>query len=152
VKRWLALLLFAVSEVAQAQAGCDELRGLPITPNVSWTEQIKPILTSPIGPRCLSCHGFGGRPDLSDVGQEALYKLIPRYIKPGVPSESFLFAKINCQTPGQGVRMPLGGAPLSTDQQGLIYDWIRQGARGEDPQRPIYRDFLYADDWEALRR
>lgn len=52
------------------------------------------------------------------------------YVVPGRPEQSLLFRKINCDTPGLGARMPLGGfgGGLSVDQQALIYDWIAAGA------------------------
>ena len=47
-----------------------------------------------------------------------------------VPSDSgssLLFLKVSQTTPPVGSRMPLGGPPLSQEQQQLIRDWIDQG-------------------------
>ncbi len=52
------------------------------------------------------------------------------YVVPNYPEKSFLFAKIDCSSPGGGDQMPLenyeGG--LTLQQIALIYDWIAEGA------------------------
>lgn len=55
------------------------------------------------------------------------------YVVPNHPEQSLLFQKVNCDTPGEGGRMPSLGYPTGTttltpDQQALIYDWIAEGA------------------------
>jgi hypothetical protein len=108
-------------------------------------------LNEALGGACSGCHSVGGNPDFTDVGSDAIYKIIPVHVTPGQPERSFLFVKINCQNPGRGARMPLGRAPLSINQQGLIYDWIRQGAYGEDPSNSIPRSFIFRDGMESMR-
>lgn len=150
---WRALgacaLLALLPGLSAAQLGsdCDDLRRQPIEFAVDWQSEVKPILVA----RCINCHSLGGRPDFSDDGIDAIYKLIDIYVRPGLPLQSRLFDKINCNNPDNGSRMPLAGQPLSAEQQGLIYDWISQGALGE-PGPPIERDFLFADGAESLRQ
>jgi hypothetical protein len=145
---WVSL----ASADANAQVpNCDDLTGLPINFQVSWQLQIKPILNEVYGGVCTGCHSLGGSPDFSDQGQDAIYKIVGIYLRPGEPARSRLMQKINCANPSPGNRMPLGGAPLSLAQQGLIYDWIRQGAYGEDPNNVIFRDFVFRDGAESWR-
>jgi hypothetical protein len=148
----LALALFAGSAVA-----CDDLRGTPIVFAVDWQTQVKPIISEmfPSG-RCTSCHNSGkldGGLDLTDEGIDAIYKLVPAYVEPGAPELSMLFHKINCDAPlTGGSRMPFSQQALTLEQQGLIHDWIRQGALGEpDDEPPIAREFVFRDGVEALR-
>jgi hypothetical protein len=142
---WLGLL-GPVAALAQSGRNCDDLRGQPIQFAVDWALEIKPLLQM----RCAVCHGAGDRPDFSDVGFDAIYKLVGTYVVPGRPLQSRLFDKLNCARPLSGSRMPLAGDPLSPAQQGLIYDWIAQGAKGE-PGPPLARDFLFSDGIESMR-
>jgi hypothetical protein len=52
------------------------------------------------------------------------------YVVPNHPEQSLLFLKIDCDQPGAGVRMPLGGyaGGLTVEQIATIYDWIAEGA------------------------
>jgi hypothetical protein len=145
--------LFAIGS-GGAEAGsssCDDLRGGDINFQVDWQTQIKPILNNALGGRCTGCH-FGSRfPDMTDTGIDAIYKLVNSYALPGRPRQSGLFDKVNCNSPGNGVRMPMDGTPLTLGQQALIYDWIAQGATGEDPAQPIQRGFIFRDGVESQR-
>jgi hypothetical protein len=150
----LALALFGVSAKVSA---CDDLRGTPIVFAVDWQTQVKPIISEVfVTGRCTSCHNSGQRDgglDLTDDGIDAIYKLVPTYVEPGDPDLSELFHKINCDLPPTGgLRMPFLQVPLTLEQQGLIHDWIRQGALGEpDDEPPIPRAFVFRDGGEALR-
>ncbi|MCK7594610.1 hypothetical protein [Pseudomarimonas salicorniae] len=142
-----ALGLTALPALSQVGSECDDLRGEPIAFAVDWQTEVKPILVS----RCINCHGPGQRPDVSDQNVDAIYKLIDTYVRPGQPLQSRLFDKINCNLPGDGrSRMPLAGQPLPAFEQGLIFDWIKQGARGE-PGPPIDREGLFSDGLESRR-
>jgi hypothetical protein len=139
-------------------SGCTSLRGLPINFGVDWQTDIKPIINEMfMTGRCTSCHNpgqFDGNLDLTDTGIDAIYKIVPALIVPGDPSQSVVFDKINCNQPGHGgARMPFGQAPLGVAEQGLIFDWIEQGALGEDGNEPpIPRDHVFRDGVESLRR
>ena len=146
----LSLLLAPSAFVHAGTDGCDDLRGGPITFDVDWESQIKPLLNNQFGGRCTGCHFPGRFPDLSDDGADAIYKIVGSYVIPGEPLASGLFDKINCEVPLAGARMPLSGTPLTLDQQALLYDWIAQGAYGE-PQAPIARTFIFRDGAESLR-
>lgn len=145
----LAGLLLAFSALA-GNAGCDDLRGEALYLDVDWQTEIKPILNTMLGGRCTGCHFPGTFPDLTDVGGDAIYKIIGSYVIPGEPLSSGLFDKVNCDQPLVGQRMPLAGAPLELMEQALIYDWIAQGALGE-PDTPIFRDYLFRDGAESRR-
>jgi hypothetical protein len=138
--------------------GCDSLLGRPINFNVDWQTDIKPLFNESISVegRCTSCHNSGqldGNLDLTDVGIDAIYKLVPAYVTPGKPNESRLFDKVNCQLPGSGgLRMPFFQNPLTIAQQELIYDWIQQGAKGEpETEAPLARSGIFRDSLESLR-
>jgi hypothetical protein len=148
------LLAFAGSSARAGDAMCDNLKGSPIQFNVDWQTEIKPIFNEMLGGHCTSCHGVDGAGglDLSDNGVDAIYKIVNNVVDPGHPDLSRLFDKVNCVFPvSGGSRMPLAGNPLTLDEQGLIYDWINQGALGENPKKPISRDFIYRDGEESLR-
>ncbi len=49
-------------------------------------------------------------------------------VAPNLPDQSWLYIKINCESPGVGTRMPQDSAALSNTQQRFIFDWIRLGA------------------------
>ncbi len=158
-----AMFALASSSLAAAQSfppgvGCDHLSGMPITFDVNWQAQIKPIINEMfVTGRCTSCHNpgqFDGNLDLTDLGIDAIYKLLPAgYVIPGRPFASSLFDKINCNQPGYGgLRMPFLQNPLSILQQGLIFDWIAQGALGDlKGEQTIPRNFVYRDGMEGLR-
>ncbi len=166
ILRGALILLGAACSLPVAQAagsGCENLRGQPINFKVDWQTDIKPIINElfPTG-RCTSCHNPGqldGGLDLTDLGIDAIYKIIPAgYVTPGRPGSSPLLDKVNCTTPAfGGTRMPaaapgLAGTPLSLAQQGLIYDWIAQGALGDLPNEPANpRDYVFSDGGESLR-
>ena len=146
----IALLALAGSAVAQPNPGCDDLSGRPIHIAVDWQAEIKPILNDTLGGLCLNCHV--GYPDFSDTDVDAIYKIVKDRVIPGRPEDSRLFLKVNCDAPPTGgARMPLNQPPLSLLQQELIHDWIAQGARGEDPEQPIQRVFVFRDGLEGLR-
>lgn len=154
----LAALVPASADVPLPGEECDDLRGLPRNFRVDWQADIKPILNEQlfVTGRCTSCHNPGqldGGLDLTDLGIDAIYKLVPAYVTPGDPASSLLFDKINCQRPGAGgLRMPFGQAKLGLAEQALIHDWIAQGAYGEpEDEVPIARDFLFRDGMESLR-
>ena len=153
-----ALLATALPAAAlEGSSGCTDLRGLPINREVQWSTDIKPIVNEMFETgRCTSCHNpgqFDGDLDLTDTGIDAIYKIVPVYAVPGKPGQSILFDKINCDQPGHGgFRMPFMQNPLTVDQQGLIFDWIAQGAQGGvEGEAPIPRDFLFHDGIESLR-
>lgn len=164
-RRAALLATLALAGLAPAWAGgpingegCENILGRPIHFNVDWQTDIKPIINESISVegRCTSCHNGGqldGNLDLTDVGIDAIYKLVPAYVAPGKPNESRLFDKINCQLPGSGgLRMPFFQNPLTLVQQELIYDWIQQGAKGEpEDEAPIARDGIFRDSLESLR-
>lgn len=154
----LALALHGVAANELGGQDCTDLGGQPINFNVDWQTQVKPILNTLFGGRCTGCHDSNSMLDLTDENADAIYNLFPgdpnpEYVVPGRPQASILFDKINCDDPGWGgLRMPFLEKPLTLEQQGLIYDWIAQGALGEpEAGTPIARDFVFRDGIESLR-
>ncbi|MBM4266675.1 MAG: hypothetical protein FJ144_08700 [Deltaproteobacteria bacterium] len=50
-------------------------------------------------------------------------------VAPGLVDDSYLVRKLTGNlTPGEGIRMPQGAAPLSDDQIQLVISWIADGA------------------------
>lgn len=49
-------------------------------------------------------------------------------VAPSDPNNSYLLQKINGTTNIPGLQMPLGKAPLNSDQVNLVRDWILSGA------------------------
>ena len=133
---------------AHAASGCLDLSDAPIHFGVDWQTEIKPILQD----YCVGCHSFGSTPDFSDIGIDAIFKIVNTYAQPGNPAASRLFVKINCSSPDGGQQMPLGDPPLSMLEQSLVFDWIEQGALGESPPGAIARNFIMRDSFESLRR
>jgi hypothetical protein len=156
---FIAAVLLALNAQAMAATGCADLSGTPIRPGVSWQNDIKPIFNELISPtgRCTSCHNSGAPAaglDLSDDQFDAIYKIVGDPVRPGDPLGSRLFNKVNCSEPDSGSQMPLTGALLSTEEREMLYDWIEQGAYGEDPDSSdgaIYRDFMFRDGAESIR-
>ena len=153
----LALTLF--SALSHAATGCEALPG-PITPGVLWP-QVWQALTDQSS--CTqNCHIGGsasGDLDLSSpvvsiyilVSQDSSQNNTVKRVIAGDAKRSLFFTKVNCTSPGVGNRMPPGGH-VPTALQALIYDWIEQGAYGEDPDEPATRDFFFKDGAESERR
>lgn len=153
----VCVLLLPSIATAGAASGCDDLMGRPMKFGVDWQTEVKAIINEVLFPtgRCTSCHNpgdFAGALDLSDAGVDALNKILGIQVIAGDPTVSLLFEKVNCALPAQGNRMPLGGNALTIDEQELIYDWIWEGAYGENPKDPLNRDFIYRDGTESIRK
>lgn len=155
-----AFALLVGTPTVRAGGNCDDLSGTPIHFNVNWQTDIKPMINEliSIDGRCTSCHNHttpAAGLDLTDEGSDAIYRIVTGYATPGDPVGSRLFSKLNCADPvGGGTQMPLGNDPLTILQREKFYDWIEQGAYGEDPESidgPIYRDFIFRADMESTR-
>lgn len=89
---------------------------IPSSPEISFSQQVKPIFVS----NCGRCHD--GR-ELSLTS----YSGIRAHVSPGDAKNSELFKAITTLW-GPGGAMPPDG-PLSDQQINLIYVWIMQGAK-----------------------
>ncbi len=121
-----------------AQAGgptdCDDLNSVAPFTQFNYPVVIQSIWQA----NCSGCHldgGSSGGLNLDSPGSDLALIDIPsaqdgNFIRvlPGDPLASLLFLKLNCDNPGLGSRMPLGGSNLSLTQQALIFDWIEAGA------------------------
>jgi hypothetical protein len=146
------------SSAAHAATGCEPLPG-QITPNVQWP-QVWQALTD--GSNCTqNCHvGQNATADLdlssrmlsiySLVSQDSSQSNTVKRVVAGNARASLFLQKINCTTPDVGSRMPPGGH-VPAALQALVYDWIEQGAYGEDPNDPVARDFIFKDGAESTR-
>lgn len=157
----LGFVLAGAAGAASAANGCTDLTGLPINPNVEWP-QIWQALNNESS--CTqNCH-LGSAPvgdlDLSSptlaiyflVGQASSQISGLNRVEPGNPLASLLFQKVACAAPDVGSPMPPPFGGVSVTLQGMIHDWIEQGAYGENIEDPIPRDFMFRDSLESLRR
>jgi hypothetical protein len=113
-------------------SACDDLSGISVTANVDYTTQIQPIWSG----ACIGCHvstsANNGGLDLTAGASLSQLRTRISQQAPGVPlltdgnpARSYLYEKINCDTPQAGTRMrPANPMPLA--QQALIRDWIAQ--------------------------
>lgn len=159
MKYCLCFALIAFSKLSEAATGCEALPG-PVTPGVLWP-QVWQALTDQSS--CTqNCHiGTNALADLDLsspvisiyflVSQDSSQNNEVKRVIAGDAKRSLFFNKVNCTDPSVGNRMPPGGH-VPTALQALIYDWIEQGAYGENPEDPAMRDFFFKDGVESQRR
>lgn len=110
----------------------------PIRYDVTFGGDIQPLLNT----ACLTCHINGSTNGFNVSQSNARLSLLgPNEtgtpftnvstifrVRPGLPLESGIFLKLNCEFPPvpYGSRMPPGGA--SAELQALVHDWIASGA------------------------
>lgn len=107
--------------------------------DVSFRDEIRPLIFAPEPLGCLQCHtpvaptplGFEvSGLDLTslDTARRGGANSDGIAIIPGQPCESILYQKVSAGPPF-GARMPLGGPPyLSESLLQLVHDWIAEGA------------------------
>jgi hypothetical protein len=108
---------------------------------VSYTRDIRPMVTRPLGQPGCSCHlpvpaGNGLGIALSGLNLGSLSSLRAggltsgsSIVSPGAPCASVFYQKVS-DAPPFGSRMPLGGPPFwSREDIALLHDWIAEGAR-----------------------
>jgi len=164
-------LLLALSLQAATAGGafpaltCDALPSGPITPNVSFANDVFPLLTDNcVGgcgySSCINCHAGPATAQNrliingGSIEQTALtlLDLNRDWILPLAPRASRLYAHINCRATSNAVwRMPLVGNAMQLVRQALIFDWINQGARADFDGQPI-SDVVFRDSLESTRR
>ena len=154
--RWLLALACAGSAAttsvlafdafaAVTPSGCSSIQNVPVTKAIEYGAAIQGLFnnfSNSGSAGCVDCHfeiadGPSGELDLTPgfswpnlVGAPSADDPSLTYVVPGRPQQSLLFQKVNCDTPGEGERMPFHGygGGLSIEQQALIYDWIAAGA------------------------
>jgi len=156
----LGCVICTLSGAVDAATGCDSAVGFPIYQNVQWSTLWQTLTTeSSCTQNCHSGSSPAGDLDLSNQNL-AIYFLVNQpssqapsvqRVIPGDPLNSLLFQKVACHKPDVGSRMPPGGT-LALQWQAMVYDWIEQGAYGENPEDPIPRDFIFRNSMEFLRR
>jgi PKD repeat protein len=118
----------------------DNLSGIPVTPNVSFSS-VQAIFSN----SCIGCHtantSNNGGLDLTSGNafaelnnQPSIFVPGLKLVDPGNPNRSYLFEKINRAIPQQGTRMRPSDA-MSLANQALIRDWIAQLA-------PTYESYV----------
>ncbi len=137
--RRIAVLSLYTAVLALLPLGCPVNEPAPpIERDVSFAMEIQPIFTQ----ECASCHSQGGFADNvgipmrlvegltldSTVNQASTQDATFTLIEPFDAANSLLFLKLSENAPPVGSTMPLFGEPLSSDELGLIRDWIDQGA------------------------
>jgi mono/diheme cytochrome c family protein len=128
-RRWFAAITIAAATAASA--------GGNATGGVSFEKEVAPLLKR----RCAICHITGNEPGLVSLVPGRAYDDIVGVasqqsellrIKPGKPTESYLYRKVtgtHLEAGGEGEQMPLGLPPLSEEQLNLIHTWIEEGAK-----------------------
>lgn len=154
----LTITLLCVAPLGHSAIGCLPLPGT-VTPNVRWP-QVWQALTdqSNCTQNCHIGQDASAGLDLSNL-TNSIYFLVSQQssqssltlVNAGNARNSLFLQKVNCTTPGVGAQMPPGGN-MPVALQALIYDWIEQGAYGEDPNDPATRDFIFKDGAESQRR
>ena len=122
--------------VQPAASGCDSIANVPLRQHMNYNDDIQPIFDA----RCANCHvqpeGVPAADLLLDA-PDSWYYLVGEHssqdatffrVLPNDPANSLLFLKVNCGTPGVGVRMPRQRPAISIEEQALIHDWIMAGA------------------------
>lgn len=146
---------------------CDALPTGPVTKNVRFVNDIYPLLVNdcptPGGcgfSTCSNCHAgpataqnrFVINAGSADFSLLTLLDPNRDWIVPLRPELSRVYRHVNCNLTPSGIwRMPLVGNPMSVNQQALIFDWIKQGARGTFEGVDI-SDVVFIDDLESRRR
>jgi len=111
----------------------------PVERDVSFSMEIQPILTE----LCASCHSEGGFavtvgiPLLLTEGlaydelisQPSVQDPAFTFVIPSNAANSLLYQKVSDDSPPVGSTMPLFGERLTSEELGLIRDWIEQGAQ-----------------------
>lgn len=148
------------TEPSPGSGYCDDLSGQPINLNLGWGTVWQALSEES---SCTdNCHNGSDPAAELDLGSLMLsiYFLVEQpssrdldaiRVVPGDPRASVFFLKVNCDKLPVGRRMP-PGVHMPLELQGLIYDWIEQGAYGEGLEDPIPRDFLFRATMESLRR
>jgi hypothetical protein len=142
---------------------CDTLPTTPLNVNVNYATQVFPLLngTCPGGcnySTCTDCHQGPISPSNrlvlnagnADATLLTLLDADRDWIVPLRPELSRLYKHINCDSLSMIWRMPLTGAPMDTSIQAVIYDWIKEGARGTFEGAPL-SEVIFRNGLEGTR-
>ncbi len=126
--------------VARICAVLSVFTGLVVAQNVDYDTQVRPIFAA----KCFACHSQEKRSgglslfayeDVLNGGRSG------GAVRPGKSSDSLLLMRASGE---MQPRMPLVGAPLTSDELSLIRAWIDQGARRTPTSAPA------KGKWEPL--
>ncbi|MGV6851820.1 MAG: hypothetical protein ACWA5R_06540 [bacterium] len=140
----VACIFLSITVVGQASdetihgsgsGGCDDLSVLPSKTEISYERDVQSIFNN----QCTVCHGGasptfglnleapGSFDNIVGVPTNHNTNFATLRVASGDPAHSFLLAKINCDSPEAGNRMPNGGPAMNILLQKRIEDWINQG-------------------------
>jgi len=131
---WLSLVTF-LSAATGLFAACSSSDVQPIPSDATCTSDLASIQEAIFAKNCTQagCHSATDRAaqlDLASTGLEARLVGAPSatcadqvLVDPGHPERSFLFDKIDAETPACGARMPIGKV-LSAGELGCVEQWI----------------------------
>lgn len=142
---------------------CDLLPTAPLNLNVDYVNQVFPLLNGTCEggcnySTCTDCHSGPISPNNrlvlnagnADASLLALMNPDRDWIVPLRPDLSRLYKHVNCDAASGLWRMPLTGSPMGTSIQALIYDWIKEGARGSFEGAPI-SEVIFRNGLEGTR-
>lgn len=99
--------------------------GQGVDPKVSFTRQIKPILSN----RCFTCHGPDEGERKAELRLDVRDEAVPSVIKPGDAAHSEMVVRISSSDPDEKMPPIDSKKPaLTEDEITLIRKWIDQGA------------------------
>ena len=135
-------------------ADCDDLTAIAPVPQVDYETQIQPLWGA-----CIGCHKpnspNGGGLDLTAGNSLAALVDVAStqvpgraLVEPFDPTASYLLEKVSCNNPQVGSRMRQGD-PLTPEEQGLLRDWVAQGALPTPSPTPLDGGFATPDAGEG---
>lgn len=151
---------------------CEDLSAEPITYGMRYEIPGTGLPDGPIDIQdvwsaggCVGCHNVTAMGGLRlDQPANGGYELISALsfrnpdlllVEPGKPENSLLYTMLNCTPPDTYPVMPPGAVGMTVriarPLRALVYDWIKQGARGFDEDGNPYSDIVFLDELESDR-
>jgi hypothetical protein len=121
VHRRIAIILFCMLSLCFVSHWSHRMRAQTVA--VDFARDIQPILQT----HCVQCHNANKAMSGLRLDNKAA---AARVIMPGNSQGSLLLQRVMGE--GGAAQMPLGGAPLSAEQIGMLRRWIDDGARWPD--------------------
>lgn len=139
--------------------GCEDLSSIPVQYNLSYAQVHEAWLLG----GCTGCHNNKAMGKLRlDVPEIGIVQLVnqPSYrngkiirVKPLSPDYSQVFQMLNCTPPATYQEMPpsMTGGRIAAELRARVYDWIAEGARGQDENGNPVSDTLFVSRFESQR-
>jgi hypothetical protein len=139
---------------------CEDLSSVPIRRNIPYTE----IQDAWLLGGCVGCHNTGAAMGdlVLDSAASSTINLIgrPSYRNPDVmrvepmdPEASLAYSMLNCTPPATYDPMPpsMSGTRIDIVLRARIYDWIAEGAKGNDEDGNPVSPVIFRDGAEGTR-